>query len=411
MKRSNIAVFSFIVMVISLLMGHLNTEAFDACRNVTFRVKNSTGRAIDIKQVKYYNSSEARWETENVKNGSERCNNGQTCDLAREDLGGAENDRITKVKFVYKEVSSNATVETTVFQPTDPVCRAEKIFGYGQMWTITNANSTATSGGGVCENVFFKYTNGREDTIKVTDVEYFIGGKWKKEAISGNVYGEAREECRTGQTCVTYDVQSAFDNQGGGSSRVFDIDGSLNATFRALGISNPGDGSNLPNADGADITKIRFHYKYLPPGRGANWSSKIVSSIFEPTSPRCSDERLYGDGQRWTIGGGGANVAGTNGEQGGNAEPVSTPGQRGGKGTNKAAANTTMTSAGAISVPGAVNSTGSGNGGKGGKGGKGKKGKGAKKPAAQSTEPAATEQAEDTDKPKTTRKVRKKPNS
>lgn len=408
MRRFNSFIFSVVSVTVSIAFAGISVDAFDACRNVTFRVKNSTGRAIDIKQVKYYNSSEARWESENVKNGSERCNNGQTCDLAREDLGGAENDRITKVKFVYKEVNSNATVETTVFQPTDPVCRAEKIFGYGQMWTITNANSTATSGGGTCKNVFFKFTNGRDDTIKITDVEYFLGGKWKMEAISGNVVGAEREECRPGQTCVTYDVQTGFDSQGGGSSRVFDIDGSLNATFRTLGISNPGDGSNLPNANGADITKIKFHYKYLPPGRGANWSSKIVSGVFEPTSPRCSDERLYGDGQRWTIGGGSANTADA-ASGGGNAAPVNTSGGRtGGKGKNKTAATNPALTTGTpavIEVPAANNSKGSG------KGGKGKKGK-AKKPVVQEPETTETEQpADTTNKPKTKRKTVKKPTS
>lgn len=286
-------------------------DLFGTCRNVTFRVKNNTGGAIDIKQVKYYNATEARWITENVKNGSERCNAGATCNLEREDLGGAENERLTKIKFVYKTINNNAEHETNQFTPTDPVCRAEKIYGYGQGWTITDGNSTTTSGGGQCNDVFFKFTNGRNDKVKIISVEYFIGGKWKSEQISGGV-GAQRQECPAGATCTTTDTQSAFDQPG-------TFQGSYNENMGG----HPGTGSNLPNADGADITKIKFVYKYLPPGRGAQWSSNINSAVFEPTSPACRQGRVYGEGQRWTLGGSSSNSSTSNQNSTGNSNESS----------------------------------------------------------------------------------------
>ena len=316
MKRSNSVYFSFAVMAVSLLFGHLNADAFDACRNVSFRIKNSTGRAIDIKKVKYYNLSEARWETESVKNGSERCNNGQTCELQREDLNGAENDRITKVKFIYKEVNSNIERESNQFEPTDPVCRAEKVFGYGQGWTLTLAASTATSGGGSCEDVRFKFTNGHSTDIRIENVQYFMGGRWRTETISSNggVMTEGNRErrfsCPPGETCGTVDVQTAFDDPNRNRmTNPFDLGGAITAGVNATGVTNAGYGSNLGDADGADITQIKFGYKNRETenlfGVNQKWSAMKTSPVFRPTSPRCSDGRMYGEGQRWTIGSGG----------------------------------------------------------------------------------------------------------
>lgn len=117
-----------------------NAQFGNTCRNVNFRVKNGKNVAIEIKKVKYYNASEARWETENVKNKSEYCGAGKTCELENEDLAGDENDRITKIIFIYEDVNSKVERESKLFEPKDPVCRADKIYGFGQGWTIGSSN-------------------------------------------------------------------------------------------------------------------------------------------------------------------------------------------------------------------------------------------------------------------------------
>lgn len=149
MLKRNLSVYLILGILVVGLIGFLGfgeispVAAFDACRNVNFRIKNGKSVAIDIKKIKYYNSSEARWETENVKNKSERCNPGQTCEIENEDLGGDENDRITKIIFIYEDVNSKVERESQIFMPTDPVCVAEKIFGYGQGWTIGGSNNNS----------------------------------------------------------------------------------------------------------------------------------------------------------------------------------------------------------------------------------------------------------------------------
>jgi len=72
MKRSNSVYFSFAGMAVSLLLGHLDADAFEAGRSVSVRIKNRSGRASGIKKVKYCNLSEALLETRNVTNGTER---------------------------------------------------------------------------------------------------------------------------------------------------------------------------------------------------------------------------------------------------------------------------------------------------------------------------------------------------
>lgn len=142
---STIAFVLFIAAFIFNLSFAANAQFGNTCKNVNFRVKNGKNVAIEIKKVKYYNASEGRWETENVKNKSEFCGIGQTCELENEDLAGDENDRLTKVIFIYEDVNSKVERESQVFEPKDSVCRADKIYGFGQGWTIGGNDSTGGS--------------------------------------------------------------------------------------------------------------------------------------------------------------------------------------------------------------------------------------------------------------------------
>jgi len=301
-----LAARSIILVAALLLLPAFAIHAFvDTCRNVTFRVTNRTGRAIDIKKIKYYNASNTKWKTENVKNGSERCDSGQTCNVAREDLGGADSDRITKIKFIYKEVNSNLEHESNQFEPTDPVCRDEKVFGLGQSWALTLAASTTTSGRNSCKDVQFKYKNNTGGFMIVKAVNYYWGGRWRRELISGGFGGYDRAGCSHGETCLTVDVQSELDDPDhDGPENLFDIVGMIAATR----IADPNYGSNLGDADGGDITQIKFEYstRFSKTHRDGSTSTirtdEGTSQIFRPTSPRCSDGRVYGEGQAWTIG-------------------------------------------------------------------------------------------------------------
>lgn len=304
MKRISPA-SSLILVLGALLVPSFAINAFgDNCRNVTFRVTNNTGREIDIKKVKYFNAAKAAWKTENVKNGSERCRVGQTCELEREDLAGADGDRITKIKFIYKEVSGNVERESKQFEPTDPVCRREKIYGFGQGWALTISGSTTTSGSNSCRDVQFKYKNNTGHLLQIKAVNYFWGGRWRRELIGGGFWGEDREYCNVGETCLTLDVQSDLDDpEHPGPDGNFDLIGWIALTR----VANPTFGSNLGDADGVDITQIKFEYKKridyeTKEGYQAQRFVDGVSQIFRPTSPRCSDGRVYGEGQGWTIG-------------------------------------------------------------------------------------------------------------
>ncbi|MEQ1924456.1 MAG: hypothetical protein ABL952_18310, partial [Pyrinomonadaceae bacterium] len=234
---------------------------------------------------------------------------------------------------IYKEVNSNIERESEQFEPTDPVCRAEKIFGYGQAWTLRLSESTATSGSGSCENVRFKFTNGHSTDVRIENVQYFMGGRWRTETISSNggvisdAASERRASCGPGETCQTVDVQTVFDDPNRNRpSNMFDLGGAVVAATNNSGVTNAGSGSNLGDADGADITQIKFGYKNRETqnlyGVNQRWSAMKNSQIFRPTSPRCSDGRVYGEGQGWTLGGAG----GQNTNNGTQATPTLTQG-------------------------------------------------------------------------------------
>lgn len=253
--------------------GTVSFEMFDKCKNVTFRVTNNRNVAIEVKEIKYYNASKGKWKTEDITDASERCERGASCTIGGnglinwngEDLADAEGDRLTKIVFVFKDVNSSTTHESQQFLPTDPVCRAEKVYGHGQGWTISgtsDANSQNSSGGlgDECKNVSFLVKNNtNEYAIYITKVKYFNrnSGSWKTENVS-----EVR--CDKGVTCTV------------------------------------GGQDDLADAKDDDITKISFIYNYYLDNYKK--SANKESQIFNPPSPKCTEGKIYGTGQGWTIG-------------------------------------------------------------------------------------------------------------
>lgn len=250
---------------------------FDSCRNVTFKVTNNRNVAIEVKQIKYFNASKNKWKTENIANGNQRCERGSTCEIGGgssglnyqrgEDLADAEGDRLTKIVFVFEDVNSNTRHESQQFSPSDPICRVEKVYGHGQGWTISgtsDANSQNSSNGlgDECKNVSFLVKNNTANyAIYITKVKYFNrnSGKWKTENVS-------QVRCDWGMTCTI------------------------------------GGQDDLADAKDDDITKISFIYDYYLNGHIAKKSENKESKIFNPSSPKCTEGKIYGTGQGWTIG-------------------------------------------------------------------------------------------------------------
>lgn len=248
-------------------------EMFDSCRNVTFKVTNNRNVAIEIKKIKYYNASKGNWKTEDVGGANARCERGASCTVGGsnlnfrgEDLADAEGDRLTKIVFVYKDVNSNTTHESQQFTPSDPVCRVEKVYGHGQRWTISGnsdaGNQNSSSGlGDACKNVSFLVKNNTENSvIFITKIKYFNrnSGKWKTENVS-------QVSCAWDETCTV------------------------------------GGQDDLADAKDDDITKISFVYDHYTNG-SANRSANKESKIFNPTSPKCTEGKIFGTGQGWKIG-------------------------------------------------------------------------------------------------------------
>ena len=271
--------YLIIVAVIAVFVGYsrlveaeesVSFEMFDKCKNVTFRVTNNRNVAIEVKQIKYYNASKGKWKTENVANGNQRCERGSTCIIGGgwgaltyqngEDLGDAEGDRLTKIVFVYQDVNSNTNHESQQFTPSDPACRFEKEYGHGQGWAITgtsDAGSQNSSGGlgDECKNVSFLVRNNTNNILNFTKVKYFNrnSGNWKTENVSS-------VRCLPGENCTI------------------------------------GGTDDLGDARDEDLTKIIFVYEV----DSSNQNKE--SRTFNPSSPKCTEGKVYGTGQGWAIG-------------------------------------------------------------------------------------------------------------
>ena len=108
--------------------------------------------------------------------------------------------------------------------------------------------------GDTCKNVKFTVKNQHNSggKIEIRGVEYFnrANGNWQSEQVANKL-------CNQGSTVAT-------------------------------------NGDDLRDSEGEQITKVKFRYKYLPKGAGANWSDEIVSAEFVPSSPVCNANRSYG---------------------------------------------------------------------------------------------------------------------
>lgn len=281
-RKTHCLIFSVFTIAIALVAYDRSAEAggvrfepmFDSCRNVTFKVTNERNVAIEIKKVKYYNASKGSWKTEDIGNSSGRCERGTACTIggsqmnySGEDLADAEGDRLTKIVFVYNDVNSNTTHESPQFAPSDPVCRKEKVYGHGQLWTITGKSDAGSSesgsgAGDACKNVSFLVKNNTGHSgIYIKKVKYYNRNskKWRTEDVKELV-------CVRGTTCTV------------------------------------GGQDDLADADDDDITKIVFIYNYYSSIDVANKSENKESKEFVPSSPKCKEGKVYGTGQGWVIG-------------------------------------------------------------------------------------------------------------
>lgn len=141
-------------------------------------------------------------------------------------------------------------------------------FTFSGSTTEVRANSTdsITSNnllGDACKQVKFKVTNKQKQggEIEIKAVKYYnkANGKWQTE-----------------------DVPNAVVKQG---------------------YSYTSGGDDLQDAEGEDLTKFVFVYRWKGTGRGAAWSSDINSKEFYPADPKCFANRSYGSGKTvFTIG-------------------------------------------------------------------------------------------------------------
>jgi hypothetical protein len=126
----------------------------------------------------------------------------------------------------------------------------------GLIWGAANTTFAADA----CRNVKFKFTNKHDSgkSITVLKVKYFnkANGKWQTEDI-------ANEVCAQGATCTT-------------------------------------NGDNLRDAEGEDLTKFRFIYKYTE--QDGDLSDEVEGGDKVPDNPTCNANRTYGPGSDgWTI--------------------------------------------------------------------------------------------------------------
>ncbi len=108
-------------------------EAGNACKRVKFKFKNEHrfNSKIKVTKVKVYDQGDGRWRTENVSD--KECNQGSTCTTSGDNLTNLEQERITKIRFIYKYLEADGDwsdeVEGGDKVPSNPVCRADRTYG------------------------------------------------------------------------------------------------------------------------------------------------------------------------------------------------------------------------------------------------------------------------------------------
>lgn len=174
----------------------------DSCKNVVFNYTNGRLGDIKVKSVKYFNRNSGDWKTEDVNN--EITQKGAKGATNTDDLGDAEGDDITKVIFIYEYKSTQRganwtdPIESKIFVPIDPKCRAGKVYGLGQVWTIGNEINTEDTGGSNPISDDKIGTNNGIDPIKQTggevkDIAYKTPTATKSASLIYFNYGENSE--------------------------------------------------------------------------------------------------------------------------------------------------------------------------------------------------------------------------
>jgi len=124
-------------LLIALLTGGVTVaHAGDLCRNVRFQITNQKNHAITITQVKYFNQTNNRLQTEAIRNI--QCAAGATCvtkgdnlrDVTKGDnLRDSEGQDLTRFIFILKNEGGENRHETGVKGTGNPRCTADKTYG------------------------------------------------------------------------------------------------------------------------------------------------------------------------------------------------------------------------------------------------------------------------------------------
>lgn len=130
----------------------------------------------------------------------------------------------------------------------------QKIIGALAIAAALTGGSSVSQASDACTKVKFKLTNHHQDkvAIKVLKVEFYNSdsGKWKTEDL-------ANFECGYDKTCTT-------------------------------------SGDNLADAEGRNITKVKFHFQYKE--RDGQWSKEFTGGekAIESSAQRCTANKTYG---------------------------------------------------------------------------------------------------------------------
>jgi len=128
--------------------------------------------------------------------------------------------------------------------------------------SVLMSGSAIAHASDTCKDVKFKFTNKHNSggIIEMHQIKYFnkANGEWKTEDLHDL-------DCNQGKTCTTL-------------------------------------GDNLKDAEGEDLTKIRFIYRYKGTKSTDNWSDYVEGGDKVPDNPTCFADKTYGPGSSgWTI--------------------------------------------------------------------------------------------------------------
>jgi hypothetical protein len=133
--KSILGVVGFsLVAALSIAGSPADAEAGSTtCKSVRFSFTNKhvDKRSIKVVKVKYFDTYDNQWRTEEVSNID--CAFGKTCTTKGDDLTDVEGQKITKIRFIYKYEERDGQwskeFEGGDKEPSDPICRADRTYG------------------------------------------------------------------------------------------------------------------------------------------------------------------------------------------------------------------------------------------------------------------------------------------